>query len=211
MEIQKRERRESRLKRGARKASQAAAAYAAAPLPKSLEWIYGLGFKAGVFLALKSFVVLRMFHLSFTGILMAFSQMLMGFMLIILGAIMQQSGAMDNPSRLKKITRWYGLTAIVSTLFLLMEGWFSWNFFQEAAAQNWFLDFFNGLAKGTGEIFLSLVFWDAELWTAFCALLFLLSFVYLNVEQPEGRFFQHLRGRVYGSLPSTQQENELSA
>lgn len=158
-----------------------AAQFSTAQLPGSLAWIYGFGFKIGVFLILKSFLVLRYLSLSATGVVMVATQLALAVVLMVLGLIMQERNILEDAARLRAVLAGYGLASVVSGAVCYAKSAFSWTFFQNSAASNWFFELFNSAAKGVKEITLSVIFWDADLWTFFCLLLFILTFVYARI------------------------------
>ena len=158
-----------------KKALHIAGNIARTPLPSSLNWVFGFGFKVGVFLFIKSFLAIRFLHLSFTGFLMVLVQFGTGVVLTVYGLHMQKPGALDNPNILRKTANGYGAATIIGTVICILKACFHWNFFRDAVSKNVLLDFLNGVLKGVNEITLSFVFWDIDLWTAFCGLLFLMT------------------------------------
>lgn len=166
------------------KAEKTALDFATKPLPKSLDWIYGFGFKVGIFLALKSFLALRFFHLSLSGCLMVLSQLIMALAFIVSGLIMQRPGSIFDLQTLRISTISYGSVTIYSALICIIKANFDLDFFRKAASKNWFVDFFNGLSKVLGEISMSIVFWDIDLWTMFSLILLLLTIVSHKIAYP---------------------------
>lgn len=160
-------------------ARQLAASAASAPLPTSLNWIYGLGFKIGIFLILKSFLVIRYLQLSATGCIIVLSQCALALVLIVLGVIMQEAGSNRSRGVLTAVTAGYGLTTVIGGAICYLKDVCAWEFFQPVQNANWFVDFFTGAAKSAKEITLSLVFWDTDLWIMFCCVLFLLTLFYM--------------------------------
>lgn len=175
MEQQKHSRREAVWQQ----ARQLAASAASAPLPTSLNWIYGFGFKIGIFLILKSFLVIRYLQLSVTGCIIVLSQCALALVLIVLGVIMQEAGSNRSRSVLTAVTAGYGLTTVIGGAICYLKDVCAWEFFQPVQNANWFVDFFSGAAKNAKELTLSLVFWDTDLWIMFCCVLFLLTLFYM--------------------------------
>ena len=152
-------------------------------MPSSLNWIYSFGFKVGVFLILKAFLILRyqFFNLRTSGFIMIACQFLQALVLIACGALMQNESLYDEPLKLRKISHYYGYALLVGLATFVCREVFSWEFFKEPKAVNWFVDFFHTIGKGASEIGLSLLFWDCDLWGAFCGLLYFITTVYLHV------------------------------
>ena len=90
----------------AKKASAAAIkagkAIVNAPLPPSINWLYGFGFKIGILIVLKSFLVMRYqwANLSREGFWMVSSQLILSLILISCGLIMQTQRILENPRKL---------------------------------------------------------------------------------------------------------------
>lgn len=166
-------------KHALRAGSKAVKLAAAAPVPKSLEWIYGFGFKVGVFLILKAFLAARYLNLSVTGNVIALTQVGIAMVFIILGLIMQQEGVLQRPRQLRKVIWGYGIAALVSIIICSCKVIWSWDFFKQAADSNWFMDVMNSIGKGLGEFFMAVIFWDIDLWTLFCVLLCMLTSTYV--------------------------------
>lgn len=160
-------------------AQHLAASAANTPLPASLNWIYGFGFKIGVFLILKSFLVIRYLQLSVTGFIIVLSQCMLALVLIVLGVIMQEPGSNRSQGVLTAVTAGYGLTTVIGGVICYLKDACAWEFFKPVQNANWFVDFFTGAAKSAKEITLSLVFWDTDLWIMFCCVLFLLTLFYM--------------------------------
>ena len=152
-------------------------------MPNSLNWIYSFGFKVGVFLILKSFLILRyqFFNLQTSGLIMVASQFIQALILIACGALMQNKALYDEPLKLRKISHYYGIAVLLGLIIFTLRSLFDWQFFREPKAVNWFIDFFGGISKGISEFSLSLLFWDCDLWGAFCGLLYFITTVYLHV------------------------------
>lgn len=167
--------------------------FASQPLPKSLEWVYGFGFKVGVFLILKSFLAMRFLHLSFSGILIVCSQLIMAAAFIVFGLVMQRPGSLFDFQSLRLTSIGYGGVGLYSTVICFAKANFDMNFFQKAAAKNWFVDFFNGVFKGIGEFSMSIVFWDIDLWTMFCFILLILTVVSARISYPDGKLLRKER------------------
>ena len=171
--------------KGGQAAVKASKKIASAELPASLNWWYGFGSKVGLFLALKSFLAIRFLNLSFTGFIMVAAQLGLAGIFIVLGICMQNKRFADEPAVLRKLGGWYGLCFLLCTIVCILKGTGSWQFFADVKAQNWFIDIFNNITKGAGEITLSIIFWDMDLWTAFCGLLYLLTVAYCSLETAE--------------------------
>ena len=170
-------------KSGTKHAIKAGKSIMTLQLPSSLNWIYSFGFKVGIFLILKSFLILRyqFFNLQLSGFIMIVSQFLQALVLIACGALMQNESLFDEPIKLRKISHYYGYALLLGLGIFAFREIFAWEFFKEAASVNWFVDFFHSVGKGASEIGLSLLFWDCDLWGAFCGLLYFITTVYLHI------------------------------
>lgn len=153
-------------------------------IPNSMNWLFSLGFKIGLLLALKSFLILRYqgMNLTLPGIVIVLSQLFLGSILIACGMLMQDPSLYANPFSVRTIARVYGITGLLCALVMAFRVIGQWAFFKDPASVNWFIDFFTGIFKGAKEITLSILFIDCDLWVAFCLLLFVVSYVYLNVK-----------------------------
>ena len=214
---EKRKALKDKLIKGGQVAVNAGKKIAAAELPSSLNWWYGFGSKVGLFLALKSFLAIRFLNLSATGFIMVAAQLGLASIFIVLGICMQNRRFADEPAVLRKLGSWYGLCFLLCTIVCILKDTLSWQFFSDVKAQNWFLDIFNNITKGAGEITLSIVFWDMDLWTAFCGLLYLLTVAYCSLETAEqditvwtpAHAFSRLTGYLK-ALPPAKDENNAS-
>lgn len=153
-------------------------------IPNSMNWLFSLGFKVGLLLALKSFLILRYqgMNLTLPGIIIVLSQLFLGSILIACGMLMQDPSLYANPFSVRTIARVYGITGLLCGLVMAFRVIGQWEFFKNPASVNWFIDFFTGIFRGAKEITLSILFIDCDLWVAFCLLLFVVSYVYLNVK-----------------------------
>lgn len=165
-------------------AKRASVQFSSWQIPNSMNWLFSLGFKIGLFLALKSFLILRYqgMNLTLQGIVIVLSQLLLGFVLIVCGMLMQDLELYASPFSIRKISGVYGITGLLCALVMAFRVAGKWEFFKDPVSVNWFIDFFAGLFKGAKEITLSILFVDCDLWVAFCLLLFLASHLYLNVK-----------------------------
>lgn len=147
------------------------AKYANMALPDSLRWVYTLGFKVGFLLLIKSFLVLRFLDLSLTGGLIVTAQAITAVVLIIAGVNLQEGSAIGNV----RVSGQYGLmflaTGIASQLICTARDAFKWEFIRQTTESNWFMEMIGKATNMLGNATLSLVFWDLDLWTAFCLLL----------------------------------------
>ena len=171
------------LKVGKDQALKLEKAAMAIEIPSSLNWIYSFGFKVGLFLILKSFLILRyqFSNLQLSGYIMVMSQMIQALILIACGVLMQNKALYDEPLHLRKISNCYGYALLLGFIVFVLRETFSWNFFKEAQAVNWFVDALHVVTKGAGEFGLSLLFWDCDLWGMFCSLLYFITAIYLHV------------------------------
>lgn len=153
-------------------------------IPSSINWIFGLGFKIGLLLALKSFLILRYqgANLTIPGFIIVFSQLGLGVVLMACGMLMQDRELYQNPLSIRSVSRIYGFTGLVLSVIMALRVVFKWEYFRDPASVNWFVDFFTGIFKGAKEIGLSILFVDCDLWVAFCVLLFFVAYIYLNVK-----------------------------
>ena len=168
---------------GAKQAIKLGKQVMALQMPPSLTWIYSFGFKLGVFLILKSFLILRYqwTNLNWSGFTMVIAQFVQALYLIACGALMQNEKLYDEPLKLRKIANSYSGALLIGIVVFVCRETFAWQFFKEPKAINWFVDFFTGIWKGAGEIGLALLFWDFDLWSAFCGLLYFITNIYLHV------------------------------
>ncbi len=159
----------------------AASQYFNAPIPSSLNWFFGLGFKLGLLVLLKSSLILfYLFHqLTLYGFLMIFAQVLVGFVLVSVGIIMQQPEMYKKQQFLLCASMFYGIAALIS-LFInwLCEG-SNFQYFRGALPKNWFVDFFTGLWSDIKEAGLSILFADRGLWIVLCFIMFSIAYTYL--------------------------------
>lgn len=155
-------------------------------LPQSLNWIYGFGFKVGVFLTLKNFLIFRYGsgNLSVLGHLMVLSQLIMSIAMMICGVILQDSRLYDDQKKVRKVGRFYLYPALFCSIVIAVRELRNLEYFRNPESVNWFVDFFTGLSKNIGEISWSIVFLDSDLWTAFCVILFLVTWVYRIINFP---------------------------
>ena len=153
-------------------------------IPSSINWIFGLGFKIGLLLALKSFLILRYqgANLTMPGFTVVFSQLGLAVVLMACGMLMQERELYQAPLSIRNVSRIYGFTGLVLSVIMACRVIFKWEYFKDPASVNWFVDFFTGIFKGAKEIGLSILFVDCDLWVAFCVLLFFVAYVYLNVK-----------------------------
>ena len=149
-------------------------------IPASINWVYGFGFKIGIFLILKSFLILRyqLSNLSLPGFLVVATQLFMALIMIVGGVTMQSQRMYEDPCKLRRAANKYGIMTIGGTLISLARSAMNWDFFKNAAS-NWFMNVWTSITKGAGEITLSLLFWDFDLWVMLCALLYVIADVYL--------------------------------
>lgn len=155
-----------------------------APLPDSLNWLYGFGFKVGVFLFLKSFLVVRFCQLSPQGFAIVGTQCAMAVMLIALGAVMQTPRVNDSARGLGLCTALYAVTTLGGAAVCVLRSLGAWEYFVTVQS-NFIMDFLHGISKGAKEITMSIVFWDLDLWTALCGLLAVVTLVYCIASKPE--------------------------
>lgn len=150
-------------------------------IPASITWVYSLGFKIGILLIFKSFLILR-YHfrnLSLSGGLLITAQLVMAAIMIVGGVTMQTQSMYEDPGKLRRAANKYGLITIFCSVIIVFKEWMHWDFFKIPDASNWFMEIWTTITKGAGEITLSLLFWDLDLWTLFCALLYMIADVYL--------------------------------
>ena len=168
---------------GAKQAVRAGKKVMSIEVPDSLNWIFGFGFKVGIFLILKSFLILRdqITNLQLSGFIIIITQLVQALALIACGALMQNKNLYDDPLKLRKISQYYGYAMLFGALVFGMRSLFGWQFFKEPAAVNWFVDFFTGISKGASELGLGMLFWDFDLWSLLCAVLYFITTTYLHV------------------------------
>ena len=150
-------------------------------IPSSINWIYGFGFKVGIFLALKSALILKYQgnNLAITGFVTVIAQFVTAVMMIIGGVTMQSQRMYEDPRKLRRSANKYGVAAAFGLLIMLVKDRIDWSFFKNPAATNWFMNAWTAVTKGAGEITLSILFCDFDLWTLFCGLLYIIADVYL--------------------------------
>ena len=121
------------VKAGTAKAIKAGKMAMSIQMPNSLNWIYSFGFKVGVFLILKSFLILRyqFFNLRMSGFIMIACQFLQALVLIACGALMQNESLYDEPIKLRKISHYYGYALLLGFVTFAFREIFSWEFFRE--------------------------------------------------------------------------------
>ncbi len=148
-----------------------------APLPDSLNWLYGLGFKLGVFIMLKCFLVLKtqILNLSSYGVVLCGAQMLLAGVLIACGAAAQSSGVFSDPARLHTVNYFYLLAFIVNASVLAAGRFKALDLFVHAGRQSFLTELFSGLKSFS----LDLLFFDTDLWTLAALLIYMTGSVYL--------------------------------
>lgn len=153
-------------------------------IPSSMNWLFAFGFKIGLLLAIKSFLIIRYQGMNLTaqGIIIVLSQLGLGAMLIVCGILMQDLELYSNPFSIRKISRLYLYTGLACSVVMGLRVTQSWEFFKNPESVNWFINFFSGIFKGAKEITLSILFADCDLWVAFCILLFLITYFYLDIK-----------------------------
>lgn len=150
-------------------------------IPASITWVYSLGFKIGILLILKSFLILRYQarNLSASGITLITAQFFMAIIMIVGGVTMQTQSMYEDPHKLRRAASKYGFITLICVGVIILKEWMRWSFFKIPTASNWFMNIWTTITKGAGEITLSILFWDFELWTLFCGLLYIIADVYL--------------------------------
>ena len=135
------------LESSGRKASAVSKAIAAIDMPQSLEWIFGFGFKGGIFLLLKSFLILKYQHanLSSSGYWVIGSQAVQAFVLVACGVLMQNKAFYDEPRKLRGINSFYGGAFLLGVLVFVLRERMNLQFFKAAESVNWFKDLFSGI------------------------------------------------------------------
>lgn len=158
-------------------------ACATAPLPQSIHWLYGFGFKIGFLLLLRAAVTLRYLwtNLSFGG---AITLLMYGFLSAILiagGLIMQDQTVTSSAKKMCRVRNLYFFTTVLLLAITNMRSTFGWQYFKNPRAVNWFVDFFNKIFGGLKELGLSLFFIDIDLQIIFCLLLGIVAWIYGGV------------------------------
>ena len=148
--------------KGRDSAKKAAVQFSNWKIPSSMNWLFGFGFKIGLLLAIKSFLILRYqgTNLTVQGVIIVFSQLILGAVLIVCGMLMQDIELYTNPFSIRKISRLYLWTGIICSFIMAFRVIGKWEFFRDAASVNWFVDFFSGIFKGAKEITLSVLLID---------------------------------------------------
>ena len=155
-------------------------------LPKSIDWMYGMGFKLGIYLIIKTFLIWRyqLTNLAFAGHVILLSQLGLAVVMIACGAILQNPQLYNNPYALRNYARIYGVSAAICTAIAISKDLLHWEYFKDPRSVNWFADFFSFAAKGLGELGLTILFFDVDFLILFCWLLFAVAYTYLNASFP---------------------------
>ena len=152
--------------RAAKAAANVGARIAIMDLPQSLNWLFGLGFKVGLLLSLKSILVLRfqLTNLSCIGKIMLLCQSFLAFSLMFCGVNMQSPIMYENPYRIRRISRFYLYAGLLNWFILLLKSLFNISYFVDPNSINWFVDFFSKIFSSIKEFGLTVLFVDGELW-----------------------------------------------
>lgn len=150
--------------------------------PQSINWFYSLGFKVGVFLLIKSFLILKHQYgnLETTGFIMVIFQFCQGLALIINGMILQDKNVFENPNKLSSIVRWFGWVFAANIVIFVLRETFNWKFFESPTTVNWFVDFLSSIGNGISEFALSILFWDCDIWGLYCGLTYFMTLRYVR-------------------------------
>ena len=148
-----------------------------AKVPESINWIYGLGFKVGLFLLLKVFLIVRYLYsnLSDQGFLMLISQAILGLVLVCAGAILQNPNHYNNPIKLKNTSRLYLLSTIMPIVCVTLSITDNWKLFKAPIQTNLFSNAFSSFK----EFNASILFIDKDIMIFFALLLYIISLFYL--------------------------------
>lgn len=150
--------------------------------PQSINWFYSLGFKVGVFLLIKSFLVLKhqYYNLEITGFIMVAFQFCQGLALIINGMILQDINVFSNPNKLSGVVRWFGWVFVANIIIFVFRETFNWKFFEAPTTVNWFVDIISSMGNGISEFALSVFFWDCDIWGLYCGLTYFMTLRYIR-------------------------------
>lgn len=165
------------IKKATNVAIKAGKAFVEAPLPPSITWLYGFGFKIGILLVLKSFLVTRYqwANLSQEGFVMLSSQFVLALILISCGLIMQTPGILGEPSKVRTVTGLYFVAGLVASIVSIRAGINNWSYFITSQKVNFFTRFISG-AK---ELSTSIIFIDSDLWAFFAVILFVIAAIFM--------------------------------
>lgn len=148
---------------------------AVASVPNTITGLCNLGFRIGIFLILKSYLVLFHTKLAFTGYCMVVGQLILALIFIMVGTSMQDPRVANSPRKARTNAYAYLFGALLGYFILFISKQFSWNFFAQREAVNWFVDALNTVRGGLGEISMSILFCDQEFWSFFSLLLFFIT------------------------------------
>lgn len=152
-------------------------------LPASLEWLAAFGFKVGVFLCLKSFIVVRYVNITFSGIIVVLTELILAVILIGAGTSAQRPNIMEKPSSVFFIGLLYMLGAILGGVVCFLRGLLGMHFALKVESGNILLNAFNSLTAAMKELILSLMFYDLDLWSFLCLMLGIIMIVYVCAER----------------------------
>lgn len=152
-------------------------------VPQSLNWFFSLGFKIGIFVIIKDYLVLRrqIGNLSTYGYAVVAGQFILAFIMIALGVILQNPVLYDQPGKMKKATLFY-LVAGAANFGTYLYGKFNdAKFFIIQSVDPGFKGVLKNLFSGFREFSLSVLFADLDIWAVFALLMFAITEMYLYI------------------------------
>ncbi len=157
-------------------AAKLGAAYMKLPVPSSLSWLYGIGFKIGILLVLKSFIILRYQYsnLSGGGIFVLISQCFMAILMIANGILLQSPLNLHDPKKIFRYNLLYIIAAIPAIIAEILCETENWKFFVHPTS-----NFFKNLLIGIKELQLDLLFIDRDLCIFLVVLMFIITLIYM--------------------------------
>ena len=150
--------------------------------PPSLEWMYSLGFKVGLFVMLKSVLVLYFCAntLDTGGYAIVLGQIILALILVAAGLVLQNVAIYNEPVKLRRGTFLYLLGAVICGGVELVTKNKGLTYFKkiEVVSAKTFL---SSLGTSTKEIGLKILFADNFIWVALALILFTISITFLIV------------------------------
>jgi len=152
-------------------------------VPSSIDWFFSLGFKVGIFILLKSFLVItsQSGNMTLYGNCMVISQMLLAVLLMGCGVLLQNQSLYNQPKKMKSIALIYLFGACIAFLPICYGKVNQLNYFKAESVLNPIRNFLNTSITGIKNISLKILFADASLWTFFALILFIFTELYLIV------------------------------
>ncbi len=163
----------------ARKTARLGQRYFAAPIPHSIDWLYGFGFKLGIILLLKSYLIVRNVNLSLTGFIIVLTEFLVAMALVAGGILIQQQGILSEKKSLFRVAGIYTGATVLAYFVNALRGIFSWTFFMGAEPKNPLFDFLNKVAREFKNLLMNALFMDIDLLAFFCSILTVILLAYI--------------------------------